>query len=114
MNTNLKRRNEMGQLWQPILAGGLMMAFFTALLEPRNPPVILPAPMPEREIRIEVWDCDNHTHAPPDMQHSPEHPAYYAFQRLQHACAQNQATLALMQIWEQDPMAGVVYEPAPE
>ncbi|MDO4434000.1 MAG: hypothetical protein Q4B82_05400 [Alysiella sp.] len=114
MNTNLERRNEMARLWQPMLAGGLMMAVFTALTEPANPPVILPTPTPEREMRVEVWDCDNYTHAPMDMQHNPEHPAYYAFQRLQFACTQNQATLALMQIWESDPLAGVVDEPVPE
>lgn len=108
MNTNLKRRNEM---WQPLLSGGLMMAACIALAEPANPPMILPAPTPEREMRVEVWDCDNLAHAPLDMQHNPEHPAYYAFQRLQHACAQNQATLALIKIWETDPTAGVVIEP---
>lgn len=112
MRTNSERRNEMWRLWQPLLSGGLMMAACIALAEPAKPPVMLPAPEPE--MRVEVWDCDNLAHAPMDMQRNHEHPAYYAFQRLQWACAQNQATLALMQIWETDPLAGVVHEPVPE
>lgn len=109
MITNLERRNEMWRLWQPLLSGGLMMAACIALAEPAKPPVILPSPEPE--MHIEVWDCDNLAHAPMSATHNPEHPAYYAFERLHHACAQNQATLALIKIWETDPTAGVVIEP---
>lgn len=92
----------------------LILGFVAGMGLPKapNPPIILPTP--EREMRVEVYDCDNLAHAPLDVQHNLDHPAYYAFQRLQFACAQNQATLALMQIWENNPITGVVYEPAPQ
>lgn len=89
-----------------VLLGFGLAAFMPP--SPPSPPIILPTPEPE--MRVEVYDCDNFAHAPLDVQRNPDHPAYYAFQRLQYACAQNQATLALVQIWETNPMAGVVYE----
>lgn len=81
-----------------VIGGGLTACFNTH-----------PVPLPEP--RIEVYDCVNIQYSPPIAWQNSEHPAYYAFQRLKYACEEQANAIALVHIWQTDPMAGVVLEP---
>lgn len=85
-------------------AGGLLAA---ALLDWAQPEETAAPP----SVHTVVFDCVNIQHAPPPAAFANDHPARYAIARLQRACEQQEAALALMQVWDADPTAGVVYEP---
>ena len=59
--------------------------------------------------RVYVVDCDNIQHSDLSAwQHDDV--SRYALVRVQAACDANEQAMAMMQLWEKDPSAGVVLE----
>ena len=85
---------------------GVMIAVSTAAAatfhtSPREEPRVLVS-------KIGVFDCDNRRDIPEQyFFHADIMPA---ISRLNNACQAQENAFMLMQIWEEDPMAGMVYE----
>lgn len=63
---------------------------------------------PQYRIALKTYDCDNRRQIPIDWYVNSD--LAPALQRLNDLCHQEKAALALAQVWEKNPMAGVVYE----
>lgn len=92
-----------------VAAVGIPSVILGVVLGALGCPSTQPVSMPEPH--TVVYDCINIQHAPPATTFAADHPARYAIARLQRACEQQDAALALMQVWETNPAAGEVAQP---
>ncbi|MDK4577460.1 hypothetical protein QG044_09535 [Kingella kingae] len=60
--------------------------------------------------RVQVVDCDNIKHSDLSAWQRDD-VSRYALARVQAACDANEQAMAMMQLWEKAPSAGVVLEP---
>lgn len=83
------------------LSGSLFAALLAAT------PKIEPPPQPEIHIvkTVQTYTCDS---LPPQHSEAWQQPEMHELRR---TCAATEQALLLVQQWEADPMAGIVYEP---
>lgn len=83
------------------LSGSLFAALITAT------PKIEPPPQPQAPIvkTVQAYTCDNLPQQYSEAWQQPE------MHELRRTCAATEQALLLVQQWEADPTAGIVYEP---